>query len=45
MIKKTGSGYKVTSESGKRLSKNDLTRAEAERRLAQVEWFKTHPKK
>lgn len=42
MIKKTGSGYKVLSESGKKLSKNDLTRAEAEKRLRQVEYWKIH---
>lgn len=40
MIKKTGSGYQVKSESGKNLSKADLTKKEAEKRLAQVEYFK-----
>ena len=44
MIKKTKSGYKVTSESGKNLSKKDLTKGEAEKRLKQVEYFK-HKKK
>lgn len=44
MIKKTKSGYKVTSEKGKNLSKDNLTKEGAEKRLAQVEWFKHHPK-
>lgn len=45
MIKKTSQGYKVTSESGKNLSAPDLTKAEAHKRLAEVEWFRDHPKK
>jgi hypothetical protein len=45
MIKKTPSGYKVTSEKGKNLSKPTLSKAQAEKRLKQVEWFKHHPKK
>lgn len=45
MIKKTKEGYKVTSEGGKNLSKGNLTKGQAERRLAQVEWFKKHKKK
>lgn len=44
MIKKTKSGYQVKSESGKNLSKPNLTKAEAQKRLAQVEYFK-HVKK
>ena len=44
MIKKTGKGYKVTSESGKNLSKPNLSRAEAIKRLQQVEYFKKQGK-
>ena len=44
-IKKTGKGFEVLSEKGKHLSKPDLTKAEAEKRLKQVEYFKAHPKK
>lgn len=40
MIKKTPKGYKVTSEKGKPLSKSNLTKSQAEKRLAQVEMFK-----
>ena len=40
MIVKTAKGWKVVSESGKNLSKDDLTRARAEARMAQVERFK-----
>jgi hypothetical protein len=40
MIKKTSSGYKVTSEGGKNLSKPNLTKPEAVKRLQQVEYFK-----
>ena len=40
MIKKTGSGYKVTSEKGKNLSKPNLTKKQAVKRLQQVEYFK-----
>ena len=40
MIKKTAKGYKVISESGKNLSKSNLTKLQAEKRLKQVEWFK-----
>jgi hypothetical protein len=44
-IIKTSTGYVVTGESGaKRLSKPNLTKAQAEKRLKQVEWFKAHPK-
>lgn len=46
MIKKTSSGYKVTNEAGdKNLSKPNLTKAQAEKRLKQIEWFKSHPTK
>lgn len=44
MIKKTPSGYKVTSEKGKNMSKPNLTKTEAEKRLKQIEYFK-HKKK
>jgi hypothetical protein len=44
MIKKTAHGHQVTSESGKPLSGDDLTAAEAKKRLAQVEYFKHRDK-
>jgi hypothetical protein len=44
MIKRTSKGHQVKSESGKNLSKPNLTKAEAEKRLAEVEYFK-HTKK
>ena len=40
MIIKTGSGYQVKSEGGKNLSKKTLTKAQAKKRLQQVEYFK-----
>ena len=40
MIKKTKSGYEVLSESGKHMSKTNLTKAQADKRLAEVEMFK-----
>lgn len=40
MIKKTKSGYKVVSKSGKNLSRPNLTKAQATKRLRQVEYFK-----
>ncbi len=40
MIVKTKTGYQVKSESGKSLSKPDLSRPAAEKRLRQVERFK-----
>ena len=40
MIKKTGSGYQVVSKSGKKLSKANLPKAKAVKRLRQVEYFK-----
>lgn len=46
MIVKTPKGFVVKSESGdKKLSKENLTKQEALKRLAQIEWFKSHPKK
>ena len=44
MIKKTSSGYKVTSHSGRNLSKKNLTKKQAEKRLREVEYFKHHKK-
>ncbi len=40
MIKKTSKGYQVKSESGKNLSKPNLTKAEADARLREIEAFK-----
>ena len=40
MIKPTDSGYQVTSESGKPLSKPNLSKEGAKRRLRQVDYFK-----
>lgn len=40
MIKKTKSGYQVTSEKGKPLSKPTLSKSDAKKRLQQVEYFK-----
>jgi hypothetical protein len=40
MIKPTGHGFKVTSESGKNLSKPNLSHGQAVKRLQQVEFFK-----
>lgn len=45
MIRKTSQGYKVTSEAGKNLSAPNLSKAQAHKRLAEVEWFKHHPKR
>ncbi len=42
MIVKSGQGYQVKSESGRNLSKPGLSKGQAERRLAQVEYFKHH---
>ena len=44
MIKKTKTGYKVTSEKGKNLSKSNLSKKEAVKRLKQVEYVKNHEK-
>jgi len=40
MIRKTQNGYQVKSEGGKNLSKPNLNREQAEKRLRQVEFFK-----
>ena len=40
MVKKTSSGYQVKSQTGKNLSKPNLTKKQAEKRLSQVEYFK-----
>ena len=40
MIQKTSRGYIVKSESGKPLSKPNLTKEQAKKRLAQVEYYK-----
>ena len=45
MIEKTKKGYQVKSEKGKNLSKPNLTKKEAEKRLKQVEYFKNKEKK
>jgi hypothetical protein len=39
-IRKTKHGNQVVSEKGKPLSKDNLTKKEAKKRLAQVEMFK-----
>ena len=44
MIVKTNKGYVVKSEQGKNLGGPYKTRDEAERRLAQVEYFKRKEK-
>jgi hypothetical protein len=40
VIHKTGSGYQVKSEKGKNLSSPNLSKRQAKKRLAQVEYFK-----
>lgn len=40
MIKKTKGGYKVVSKSGKNLSKPNLSKKQAVKRLRQVEYYK-----
>lgn len=45
MIRKTPFGYVVKSEEGKNLSKPNLTKEQAEKRLKEVEYFKHQPKK
>jgi hypothetical protein len=40
MIRKTSGGYKLLSEKGKNLGGPYKTKAEAEKRLRQVEFFK-----
>ena len=44
LIVKVKGGYSVKSESGRNLGGPYKTRAEAEKRLAQVHWFKSHSK-
>ena len=44
MIVKTKTGYQVQSESGKPLSKPNLTKEQANKRLAQVEFWKNKNK-
>lgn len=44
MITKTKKGYQVKSESGKNLSKPNLTKEQAQKRLKQVEMFKSKKK-
>lgn len=43
-IARTGKGYQVRSESGRNLSKPNLSKGAAQKRLQQVEYFKHHPK-
>lgn len=40
VLKKTSSGYQVKSKSGKSLSKPNLSKKQAEKRIQQVEYFK-----
>lgn len=40
MIVKTRQGYQVRSESGRNLSRPNLTKQQAQKRLAQVEYYK-----
>ena len=40
MVKSVKGGYKVYSESGKPLSKTYPTKQQAQKRLAQIEYFK-----
>jgi hypothetical protein len=44
MIKKEKHGYEVISHKGKKLSKDNLTKAGAEKRLKEVEYFKARGK-
>lgn len=41
MIRKVSGGYKVYSESGKPLSKTYHTKQGAQKRLSQIEYFKS----
>ena len=45
MIRKTSQGFEVLSETGKALSPPNLTHEEAVKRLQQIEYFKSQPKK
>lgn len=40
MIRKVSGGYVIYSEKGKKLSRKYKSRKEAEKRLAQIEYFK-----
>jgi hypothetical protein len=42
VIKRTQHGWQVRSEKGKNLSAPDLPKEQAEKRLKQVEWFKSN---
>ncbi len=42
---KTSKGFQVKSESGKNLSKDNLTKAQADKRLQDIEMFKAMDKK
>ena len=44
MIVKTKSGYQVKSKTGKNLSKPNLTKKQAQKRLKQVEYYKRKKK-
>lgn len=44
MITKTKKGYQVKSESGKNLSKPNLTKEQAQKRIREVEYFKSKKK-
>lgn len=44
IVKEKGGTYKVVSKSGRNLG-SGLTKAQAHKRLGQIEWFKKHPKK
>jgi len=45
MLKRTSKGWQVKSESGKNLSKPNLTKEEAMKRLLQIEYFKRKAKR
>ena len=44
MIRSVKGGYKVYSEKGKPLSKTYSTRQQADKRLSQIEYFKSRKK-
>ncbi len=44
MIKKTSQGFQVKSEGGKNLSKPNLSKGAAAKRLEQIEYFKNKKK-
>ena len=45
MIIRTSKGHKVVSSKGKNLSKDNLSKGEAEKRLREIEYFKHKDKK